>query len=112
MAREVPASKTATLWRGNGRWFQRRDKAYYAVAKALVLSRYPMWLDDPAMSDADKDERAKQAGIADRSARLDRAVELFYDYNGAHFRVDQWQRYVKRVARFLMFVDDRRKAAA
>lgn len=114
MKRDIPISKQATLWRANGRWFQRRDAAYYAIAKDLLLRRYPRWLDDENIeerADVDGfecvgDVHAKADGIVDWRARRDRRVMLLWDNRGQHFDVFRWQRIIRRLARFLMFVDD------
>lgn len=136
MKREVPVSKPATLWRAGGRWFQRRDKAYYAVAKKLVLAKYPRWLDDQDVEDLTDDvcqvckdngdascatcegsgvtrtphgdQLARVDGIADWRARRDRRVMLFWDDRGQHFDTERWQTVIRRLARFMMYVDDRR----
>lgn len=102
--REVPTSKPATLWRGGGRWYQQRRAAYYAIAKAMVLKRYPVWLDDQNMSDADK-----ASEIPDWDARRDRMMELFYSQGdgGYYFNADRYKRFVRRLAKFLAFVDSK-----
>lgn len=130
MARLAPHSQQVTVWRAEGRWFQRRVAAYYAIAKRLTLEKYPRWLGEHDLDDKHHvlvdaedgtpatigDLYAEADGIADWRARKARRDELFvtrcsgsYDepaYEG--FDTAKWSRFVRRVARFLMFVDDRR----
>lgn len=103
-------SKRVTLWRGHRRWYQSRYAAFYSIAKALVLTRYPVWLDDTQYDDEQREAFAVEHGVENWRARRDRAVELFWDESGCHFRQDRWQRFVRRVARFLSFAD--RKATS
>ena len=125
-AREVPTSKTTTLYKGAGKWYQRREAAYYAIARAMVCKRYPRWLDDPDLEnriDVDGDTlgdiQASAEGVANWRARRDRRVALFwtrrpFSYDdgpsGEYFDVDKFQRFVRRLAKFLAFVDSRRPA--
>lgn len=132
MTREVPTSKQVTVWRVERRWYIRKSAAYYAIAKKLVAKKYPRWLDDhdlesvagvPGSDPVDLvgDVHAEVDGIADWRARRERRQELFWRrvqssswdedaYEG--FDPEKWQRFVRRVARFLMFVDHRRESAA
>ena len=131
MTREVPTGKPITAWRGAGRWFQRRADAYYAIAKQLVVARYPRWLQDadleeiePSVEDVatikrgDLMAQCEPVPMPDWRARRDKAERLFFrDYgngwtdegvHGSHFDPEKWQRFVRRVARYLAFVDKRR----
>lgn len=124
MTREIPTSKQSTLWRPDGRWFQNRGAAYYAIAKGIVLKRYPRWLEDPELdirpadcTETNGDMQAAVDGIADWRSRRDRRVSLFHrssdgwsqpedSYDG--FDTDRWQSFLRRLARFIAFVDRRR----
>lgn len=101
MSREMPATKQVTMWTGAGRSFRRRSDAYYAIAKAMVMARYPRWLCDGTRWRPDAD-----ASDPKWDARRDRAMELFFD--GEYFDSEKWRRLIKRVARFLAFVDRKR----
>lgn len=89
--------------------FASTTAAYYAIAKKLVLAKYPpqMFRDD----DADEAVDAKWRGV-----RLDKGLRLFYrvgmlDGAGdpAEFFDDRkWSAFIRRVARYLKFVDQRR----
>ncbi len=104
-------------WRavgGRGRIYRHRDAAYYEIAKKLVLDKYPPSLTDyNGPTDVDRVALGLVGGDAEWfERRVDKAHELFcyppgQDYHGA-FDSRRFQRFVKRVARFLMFVDDRR----
>jgi hypothetical protein len=110
--REIPATKEVTVYRGNGRWYQRREAAYYAIAKSMVGARFPRWLDDPQLEDAHRDEIAAAEGIRDWRARRDRMLVLLYDSQECHFHPDKWRRLCRRLAKFLAFVDRRRRVAS
>lgn len=109
----------------------RESAAYYEIAKRLVLARYPRWLEDDdldrrlVIAGAEGDETqgdfhasAEEPPIADWRARRDRRFELFHTHvrggydepSGEYFDPEKWQRFVRRLARFLMFVDRRRAA--
>lgn len=78
--------------------------AYYAIAKKLVIAKYPPELDafDTYVPDDMTGERADR--LRARSAAL-----FFTDNN---FDERKWRRVVSRLARFLMYVDKRRGLAA
>lgn len=117
--REVPLEKAATVYRGNGKWYQRRNAAYYAIAKSLVADRFPRWLDDSQLDLERVQDDGEKLGdalaalesppIRDWRSRRDRMLDLLYDYNGVHFDPRKWQRLCRRLAKFLAFVDRRRK---
>lgn len=126
MTREVPTSNTCTVWRAEGRWFLRESAAYYAIAKALVSKKYPRWLGDHDLDEplvgldcvgqTHGDRMADFEGLPNWRARRDRRHKLFVtdvpasyeEAGGEYFDPDKWQAFVRRVARFLMFVDRRR----
>lgn len=120
--REIPLEKEATLYRGNGKWFQHRRNAYYAIAKSLVAARFPRWLDDLHTDLEETDAAGDRVGdvlaaaehppMRDWRARRERMFELLYDYNGTHFDPQRWQRLCRRLAKFLAFVDRRKKEIA
>lgn len=132
MTRAIPPSKTVTVWQGARReWYQRRDAAYYSLAKELVLKKYPRWLGDANLEDrvdADHEDtigdvnaeaHAELLGVASidwRSLR-DRRERLFYrmldaGYPEQSYGFDdrRWRVVVRRLARFMAFVDDRNAA--
>jgi hypothetical protein len=124
VTREIPSSKTRTVYRADGRWFLRRGAAYYAIAKRRTIARFPRWLlghdvfdlIDGSVQRCIGDLYAADDGIEHWRDRRRRADELFvthvpdsYDEPGHdYFDPAKWQRFVRRVARFMMFVDDRR----
>lgn len=108
-------------WRAGGtggRCYVRRLDAYYQVAKKLVVAKYPAALTRSVDGPGD-DERfeLRDYGLTDVEidARYARARVLFCrlcypdegDNSGAYFDENKWRKFVRRVARFLMFVDDR-----
>lgn len=102
----------------NGRAYTHRFGAYYQVAKKLVLAKYPAALTSSVEPPTgyDRDE-LRGLGWSDAmiDARYKRARALFCelhypeigDDSGASFATVKWKRFVSRVAKFLMFVDDR-----
>lgn len=122
MTRPVPAMKVATLWKGaKSTWYQRRSAAYYSIAKKLVSDHYPRWLQDANLDTLTEDDGvevygdvwARVDGVRDWRARREKMLKLFWTFsNGwdepsSYFNVEKFQRFTKRVARFLMFVDER-----
>lgn len=104
MTRAAPVP--ALAWRIGGRTFLRKHDAYYAIARALVVAKYPAWLhhdiperhvDDPNWP------------IELQTRRLDKSIELFcFPDNIYAFDQRRWRTFIRRVARFLAFVDSRR----
>lgn len=123
--REVARSKPITAWYGSGRWFHRKADAYFAIARALVVLKYPRWLQDedneqPATCDCHEgqtqgDCRAscELTPLANWRLRRDKMRALFWrqfrevEYDGTYdsFDGDRWKRFIRRVARHLMHVD-------
>lgn len=102
-----------------GRLYVRRSDAYYQIAKRVILERYPRWLTDPKGPPGGSDEANRwPKGWTDElvQARTDRAMELYFTRSRGsweeeepdHFDPDRWQNLVRRLARFLAFVDRRR----
>lgn len=101
-----------------GRAYTHRFGAYYQVAKKLVIDKYPAELTrsvEPPR-DIERQELLKRGWTdAEIDARYQRARALFCklhypeygDESGASFDTGMWKRFVSRVAKFLMFVDDR-----
>lgn len=82
--------------------------AYYAIAKRLVVEKYPAWLTEGDGSDGHGWERELL------EQRAVKAFALFYADDGyrlTHFDDRRWKRFVTRVARFLAFVDRKRTTA-
>lgn len=124
--RETPAPRQATIWRASGRWFRRRQAAYYAIAKELVIAKYPRWLDDSDLENSDGDcsvgdshAASEQPPVTNWRERRRRKLALFwrrhqddeFSLSYEHFDQERWRRFVGRVAKFLMFVDRRRAEA-
>lgn len=133
MTRERPTTQLRTVWRANGRWFLREVDAYYSIAKVMLVTRYPRWLDDfdlddRAASTADGelavmcvgDFHAREYRIDDWRARRRRRAALLHtvvppsyeEPGGTFFDERKWQTVVRRLAKFLMFVDRRRAELA
>jgi hypothetical protein len=75
-----------------------KRSAYYAIAKRLVIEKYPPMLlsEEPGYPLEWTPERADM--------RMDKASVLFLGEDGA-FCTDRWRRFITRVARYLAFVD-------
>jgi hypothetical protein len=103
-----------TAWRVGGKVYAKRDQAYYAIAKQIVIVKYPAWLGDiyPWMGDVpiSAEQQGWNPRLANLRARKQR--ELFgYEKgppNEYGFDSEKWKKFVRRVARFMMWVDDRR----
>lgn len=96
------------------RTFADAHQAYFEIAKQIVTAKYPPWIQSLRYVDyRDIPDGAVRKGwthaLADRRAL--KARELFYelddegDYVG--FDGEKWKRFVRRVARFIAFVDRR-----
>jgi hypothetical protein len=115
---ESPAADTAprarvdlvlawTVAGGKGRAYRNRFGAYYQIAKQLVLAKYPPGLTDYNGPD-ELDRVRMRVTTAIFNARIAKASALFCDDFDGHFVEKKFKRFVQRVAKFLMFVDDRR----
>lgn len=112
--------------RGAGtKCYVHRSNAYYALAKKLVLAKYPPWVNDPR-GDGDnvfyraRDEAQAAGWTPEQLANRIRRAELLFcsrdhdRYGGwtatgpLLFDDRKWRAFVRRVAKFLVFVDDRR----
>lgn len=81
-----------------------RRSAYYQIAKAAVVAKYPAWLE----YDLDvNDSRGPQWTRELAELRYDKSVALFH-HEGGGFDSRRWRHFIERVARFMMFVDARR----
>ncbi len=103
---------------GGARPYRNERDAYYQIAKALVVAKYPAWL-----TRGSADLEAEAAGGWSRqqiAIRTDKALHLFHHpdalivadgegYAEGHFDERRWRAFIVRVARFLRFVDKRRK---
>lgn len=103
-----PVAETQTIWRVGKSWYRARHHAYYECAKRIVLAKYPPWLHD-----GDAEDIARSEGWPEGlwATRQEKREALFwtpdrYD-EPAHFDVDKWQRFVRRFASYLAFVDRR-----
>ena len=108
------APKLAIAWTDGvyPRRYVSQRSAYYAIAKRLVVEKYPPWLssEDGATAYAES-EGWTDALVERRTAKM---FELFYRFGSGgepiHFDDRRWKRFVLRVARFLVFVDSKRTA--
>lgn len=102
MTRPIP--QLAAGWStGRGRKiYAAKRSAYYAIAKALVLEKYPPGINQ----DFGPEAPDWPSEMIERRAAKARAI--FYDDQETHFREERWRAFISRVARFLMFVDERR----
>lgn len=100
---------------GDVRPYRRITDAYYRIARTLVAAKYPAWLNlesgtpDPAT--------AAELGWTEArvSARSAKAEVLFFRYTWSvdggqplYFDERRWRAFIRRVARYLAFVDARR----
>lgn len=76
--------------------------AYYAIAKRMVIEKYPPTLDMPDDSPHWSNELI--------DARTEKMMALFYGRDQC-FCSDRWRRFITRVAKFLAFVDSKRSPA-
>jgi hypothetical protein len=90
-------------------------QAYFEIAKQMVTRKYPPWIHSLRYVDyRDIPESAMRRGwshaIADQ--RVIKARELFFerDDEGDYVNFDgvRWKKFVRRVAKFIAFVDRRR----
>ena len=108
--------KVYTIGVGTKRTYLRKDAAYYAVAKAMVLARYPAQMTDGGEDGACRSEAGDHGMTLEVwRSRQARREELFhtdgtvgYGDGVAYFDTARWQRFIRRLARYLQFVDDRR----
>lgn len=113
MTRAVPRLVAAYLAVGKKVYATRRQ-AYYAIAKSLVVAKYPAWLTADGIPDAVwYGECEKPPWPQGRVlARRHKAYRLFHatDNFGGPIDFDdrRWVSFVRRVARYLEWVDDRR----
>lgn len=98
-----------------------KQQAYYAIAKELVVAKYPAWLNDEntAMwTDGDEwldgwtTELAISRGQKQRKLFFEKNVmSLGVPYSGhpaeGQFDEKKWMAFVRRVARYLEYVDNR-----
>lgn len=119
MTREVPTIVTA--WtagppqkgKSTKRYVSKRS-AYYALAKKLVLAKYPPGIAEIAPDEHDLARWQMRIEVAE--ARCEKARALFFStsaipdeaYDGREVFDDRkWKRFIRRVAKFLAFVDER-----
>lgn len=87
-----------------------KQSAYYAIAKRLVVEKYPPMLGnaygthDPTILGEEWTDKLVEV-------RTKKMFDLFYVENADGYFDDRlWRRFVTRVAKFLMFVDSKRNA--
>lgn len=104
-----PVPMRAAGWRVDGgkKIHAGKRAAYYELAKRLVLEKYPPILghEDGLVPEGWTTEHA--------NSRFDKAAALFWTRTDGyeHFDSKKWTAFVRRVARFLMFVDAKRSLA-
>lgn len=112
MRREAP--KLALAWTDGlkTKRYGTKAAAYYAIAKRMVVEKYPPMLGNAytrlspvdALGDGWTDELVER--------RMTKMFELFYsEASEGYFDERRWRRFITRVARFLAFVDSKRTAA-
>ena len=93
-----------------------KGQAYYAIAKALVIEKYPAWLE--AKDNHDPVMYGQALGWSPDTIELRswKSHQLFFTTygmpTGGTFDDRKWTKFVRRVAKFLAFVDARREMAA
>jgi hypothetical protein len=104
-----------TIGVGVKRTYLRKDAAYYALAKQMVLARYPAPMTDGGEDHVCRYEASGHGMTLEVwRSRQARREELFhigstdgYGDEIEHFSTDKWQRFIRRLARYLQFVDER-----
>jgi len=99
-------AKTMRVYQVGGRVFRRRHDAFYALAKALLLAKYPPRQMDPK---ADPIASAAELGISNDAmlGRYLHAQRTWWrqgdgrDDPYSYFDPDLWKAYVRKVARRL-----------
>lgn len=118
--RDYPWPVTGWITRGvtkNGSKIYRTSAlSYYAIAKEIVLEKYPAWLTDPARGLADP--MANLDGWCPeqwREPRREKALALFWQIDdgaaGEYFDTDRFRKFVQRVAKWLRYFDRKKFAA-
>jgi hypothetical protein len=104
--------ETRKVYRAEGRWFLRPSAAYYAIAKAMVVKKYPRRTKG---GDEESDAACYEMTLELWRERQDKADALFFDFGvdsygepTESFDSARWQAFVRRLARFLRYVDERR----
>jgi hypothetical protein len=95
-----------TVAGGKGRAYRNRRGAYYFLAKQLVLAKYPPGLTDHN-GPGELERIRMRVTVPIFNARIAKASTLFCRPLDGHFDEVLFKRFVSRVAKFLMFVDDR-----
>ena len=108
MSRSVPMLTIGWTVAHGRKVYATRRSAYYAIAKDLVVAKYPA-----ALGDVKPHLRLNPSDWPDEliAKRADKAVALFNHPDAPCFDERRWRKFVTRVARFLMFVDSRRELA-
>lgn len=113
-----PVPELAISWTDgkNAKRYVTRHGAYYAIAKRLVLAKYPAGITNASWGD---EWWFAPAGWTQQlfELRRDKAQTLFQEdpdghSNGEHFCTKRFRSFVKRVARYLAHVDKKRGDAA
>lgn len=106
MARPVPHLASGWSIASERKVYATKRAAYYAIAKRLVMEKYPpaISLPEPPLPEGWTDQRLY--------ARATKADELFFVDGewSREFSPERWTAFVRRVAKFLAFVDARRGA--
>lgn len=109
--REAP--KLALAWTDGlkTKRYGTKQAAYYAIAKRMVVEKYP-----PQLGDIYEGWRGSRAGLegwtdALVEKRTEKMLALFHAQAPAtHFDDRRWRKFITRVAHFLAFVDSKRSA--
>lgn len=100
-------------WRlpGTRKVYASEGSAYYAIAKALVVAKYPADLGRYSPAEIEEMYEIPERWVAVRRAKSDALFCREWSESGdyiLHFDTKRWAAFVWRVARFLRFVDARR----
>lgn len=107
MTRPSPLLTTGYRVPGAPKVYATEAQAYYAIAKRLVVEKYP-----PAFLDIDSDVIIDGLREEWRVCRLEKGYRLFYgEPSPGCFDSTKWVRVIRRVSRFLRFVDRKRGSA-
>lgn len=112
MKRETP--KLALAWTDGlkTKRYGTKTAAYYAIAKRLVVEKYPPMLANSYALGVVIDQLGPGWTEELVERRMRKMFDLFYSEAAeGYFDSTRWRRVVTRVARFLAFVDSKRTAA-
>ncbi len=101
MRRESPVPALSWTVADKPKRYTSPRSAYYEIAKRLVIEKYP-----PSLGDGNGEPLPDEL----LAIRQPKHEKLFCTADG-HFDDRKWKRFVRRVARFLAFIDSKRHAS-